>query len=250
MWRGGGLGFPLAIGIIVCPIFFLSLQKAYASLIELTARPTTGDIVSWGQLGTPNLYLTTPQSFTSTSGGVTGTVNFNGTGLLVEQCCVGITGIFDGGFARGDIVVETNLAPLTITFNAPVQSVGAQIQDNLIGDHFTAEILAFNGPTLLAVFTESGFSSDLGDNSNVFLGVQDSTPDITGITYLIFNSQFDPLRLQTVAINQLSVFPGPGSVVPGAPEPSAWAMMLIGLAGVGFVAYRRESKRFAAVAVA
>jgi hypothetical protein len=29
----------------------------------------------------------------------------------------------------------------------------------------------------------------------------------------------------------------------GVPEPSTWAMMLLGFAGVGFMAYRRKSKQ-------
>ena len=29
----------------------------------------------------------------------------------------------------------------------------------------------------------------------------------------------------------------------GVPEPSTWAMMLLGFAGIGFMAYRRKSKR-------
>ena len=34
-----------------------------------------------------------------------------------------------------------------------------------------------------------------------------------------------------------------GSAIPGAiPEPSTWAMMILGFAGVGFMAYRRKSK--------
>lgn len=31
-------------------------------------------------------------------------------------------------------------------------------------------------------------------------------------------------------------------VTPGAPEPSTWAMMLLGFAGIGFMAYRRKNK--------
>jgi hypothetical protein len=31
-------------------------------------------------------------------------------------------------------------------------------------------------------------------------------------------------------------------VSPAVPEPSTWAMMLIGFAGVGFIAYRRKSR--------
>ena len=62
-------------------------------------------------------------------------------------------------------------------------NVGTQIQDNRIGDHFTAEILAFNGSVLLGTFTENGFSGDVGDNSNISLGVEDATADITSVTY-------------------------------------------------------------------
>ena len=36
---------------------------------------------------------------------------------------------------------------------------------------------------------------------------------------------------------------GPGTEVTSAvPEPSTWAMMILGFAGVGFMAYRRKSK--------
>ena len=31
------------------------------------------------------------------------------------------------------------------------------------------------------------------------------------------------------------------SVSPGVPEPATWAMMMLGFAGVGFMAYRRKS---------
>jgi hypothetical protein len=91
----------------------------------LTDRPATGDIVDWGQIAptatTPPL-LTTPQSFTST-GGTTGTVNLNGPGYLIEQCCIGITGTFDGDFAPGDkVLVNGPGNPLTIKFNTPVHT--------------------------------------------------------------------------------------------------------------------------------
>jgi hypothetical protein len=32
------------------------------------------------------------------------------------------------------------------------------------------------------------------------------------------------------------------SVTTGVPEPSTWAMMLLGFAGIGFMAYRRKAK--------
>jgi hypothetical protein len=32
------------------------------------------------------------------------------------------------------------------------------------------------------------------------------------------------------------------AVTPAVPEPSTWAMMILGFAGIGFMAYRRKSK--------
>ena len=87
-----------------CALSALPIEPVCAELIELTARPGSADSVNWGQLGTPNLTITTPQSFTSI-GGITGTVSLNVTTVgsfqgLVQQCCVGITGSFDGGCTR------------------------------------------------------------------------------------------------------------------------------------------------------
>jgi hypothetical protein len=51
---------------------------------------------------------------------------------------------------------------------------------------------------------------------------------------------FDSLVLPTFTVGQLEVFTI--SEVRAVPEPSTWAMMLLGFAGVGFVAHRRKSK--------
>jgi hypothetical protein len=163
-------------------------------------------------------------------------MNFNsGTGLLVEQCCIGTTGTFDGDFARGDIVVVSG-GPLTINFNTPVQSVGAQIQDNGIGDHFTAQISAFDGSTFLGSFTENGFSGDVGDNSDIFLGVLSSTADITSIVFQTFSvGSYNG----TVGINQMTIEAPPSAPTP---LPSALPLFATGLAGLGLLGWRRRRK--------
>jgi hypothetical protein len=110
-----------------------------------------------------------------------------------HQCCIGLTGTFDGDFAPLDNVLVSP-GSLTINFNTPVQAVGAQIQNNTIGTNFLAEILAFNGNQLLGAFLASGFSGDVADNSNPFLGV---------LTFLIGGSSSGP-----VAINHRARQPG------------------------------------------
>jgi PEP-CTERM motif len=52
----------------------------------------------------------------------------------------------------------------------------------------------------------------------------------------------------TVSVNDLTISLGDPNIhgtitlTAGVPEPSTWAMLLLGFAGVGFTAYRRKSK--------
>lgn len=226
----------LLVGMIFVP------RVALASTIELTSRPATGDTVDWGQLGLTSQFLTTPPSFTST-GVTTGSVSGTLPLLVVQQCCIatalGPAGNFNGDFSPGAIVLVSP-GSMTINFNAPVQSVGAQIQNNTIGSHFLAEVLAFSGSQLLGAYLASGFSGDVADNSDPFLGVQDTTADITSVTYLTFadgSSSSGP-----VAINQMTITPG----VSATPLPAALPLFATGLGALGVLGWRRRRKAAAA----
>jgi hypothetical protein len=108
---------------------FSLCHSACASLIELTTRPGTSDIVNWGQLGPPTpTFFPTPANFTSTSG-VEGTATLanDGNGSIWQQ-----GGNFLGNFAPGDLVfVTTRSGPLTLDFDTPLSTVGAQIDANV-----------------------------------------------------------------------------------------------------------------------
>jgi hypothetical protein len=54
--------------------------------------------------------------------------------------------------------------------------------------------------------------------------------------FTVFINGADPLYLDTLVIDVTT-----GSVGAVA-EPSTWAMMILGFAGIGFMAYRRNSK--------
>jgi hypothetical protein len=89
-------------------------------------------------------------------------------------------------------------------------------------------------------FLINGFtitSSSIADiyQPNGFFGVTDLAP----FTTVLVSSGTEALYLNDVAF---------GAAVSAIPEPSTWAMMILGFAGIGFLSYRR-SRRSAAIAV-
>lgn len=83
--------------------------------------------------------------------------------------------------------------------------------------------------------------------------------DLVALGALGKGDQTNPLDNQLVTITGLGDFTqvtfstGPGnafefSLGSGAPEPSTWAMMLVGFAGLGFAGYRAQRKRVTATA--
>jgi PEP-CTERM motif len=87
------------------------------------------------------------------------------------------------------------------------------------GLHFDYNGIVFSaGPSLYNIF------SDLGGTNNALLASND--PFLRGIV--------DTLGVGTIS----AAVP----VTAAVPEPSTWAMMILGFAGLGFMAYRRKSK--------
>ncbi len=183
---------------------------------EVTSRPSGADTVNWSQLGPDFSTINNPFTATSTGGvGVTGTFAA-GTGQLRVQ-----GSSWSGNFANGDFVVWTQgNGPLTLSFSQDLSQVGAQIQSDAFGA-FTAQICDNLGDC----FSEVGDSTSNGDNSAIYLGLDDLTgPGITSITFsLVGDTDF--------AINQLSL----SGSVSQTPEPGSFLLLgtgLLGLAGV------------------
>src|SRR5262249_52334195 len=74
-------------------------------------------------------------------------------------------------------------------------------------------------------------TSSLGTNGQNFFQAHSSAGEY--ITDVTLSSTYDMERLEQIRL---------GGIASAVPEPSTWAMMMLGFAGVGFMAYRRKSK--------
>lgn len=230
-------GVTVAALLVISP----SAVQAFSLVTDRTALGAN-DQVNWSRLGfTPPLTVL-PNTFSTTSEA--------GLGLQVEipPATPGITppllfltapppaGI-PTNFASGDFILFTGLAPgvfpspgnpgpLTILFDQPVYAAGAQIavDDTPL---FTAFISAFDTTnTLLGTFAVPGTASTALDNSAIFLGVRNETPNISK---LVFSSSIPDrgIGINTLSLNNAAV-----------PEPSS--LLALGLAGFGLFAARRK----------
>jgi hypothetical protein len=72
-----------------------------------------------------------------------------------------------------------------------------------------------------------------GDRGLFFFGFGSGLNNIKMIDiFASTNNQYYSYQLDNFTYEQVS---------PAVPEPSTWAMMLLGFAGIGFMAYRRKS---------
>jgi PEP-CTERM motif len=72
------------------------------------------------------------------------------------------------------------------------------------------------------------------------LSITDVTTGDTGVANGMVGIG-DPLFMGFSESGTLTFSPS-GGATPAVPEPSTWAMLILGFAGIGFMAYRRKSK--------
>jgi hypothetical protein len=212
--------------LVACMIAATTAAKA--DIVIGTTVRGGNDLADWGQLGACGTDI--PNNFGAVSNGgvgITGTFGQGGPGQLRQQSnpnCV-----WNGNFASGDYVLWTNSpgqAPLTLSFSRGVSGAGAQIQADFPGA-FTAQVCDNFGDC----FQENGNSNFNGDNSAIFIGMQDLTgPDITSFTFSLTSCVSD---CNDFGINQLSLGP--------TPEPGTFVLFCSGLLSLSGLLRRRIS---------
>lgn len=213
--------------IALVAALFLAATVAQADTVNGITSRMGSDLVNWGQLQPSGCATNVSQGtgFTST-GGVGGSIAFagGGPGQIREQDPSNCND-WAGNFAAGDNLLWTNSpgqGPLTLSFNKGLSIVGAQIQTDYFGA-FTAMVCDNFGDC----FSENGNSTSNGDNSAIFIGLQDLTgANLTSLTFSVTSCAFD---CADFSINQLSLQSGGAPV----PEPGAFVLLGSGLLGLG-----------------
>jgi hypothetical protein len=222
----------IALGLLI------PVAGSEAAPTVVTSRAALGgnDFIDWGVLGPDPTNVPDPFNINSNTGVITATVS-NPTGQFAKY---DQGNSWWGNFAPGDAVLFTidpagpSFGPMIITFNNPVQGVGAQIQGDWWQD-FTARIRVYDvSNNLIGSFTLPGTSNGNGDNSAIFLGVIDTA----GATIKRIEYDVDTVTM-AFAINRLDLLRAVA-----IPTMTEWGMIIfIVLAGIGSIYYLRRMKR-------
>jgi hypothetical protein len=189
------------------------------------------DSVDWGQLGPTLTAVADPVNATST-GGISVSVHQPSSGTW-ERLNQGSG--WNGNFAPGDRLLWDNLgtAPWTITFGQSIDGLGFQIQADHFGA-FTALLNVYDSSNnLIGSFSENGNSSTAGDNSAIFIGIQDTTgADIKSAQISLSSASSTPTDF---AINRMDLVDfAPAST----PEPASIVLLITVALGIALL-FRR-----------
>jgi hypothetical protein len=156
---------------------------------------------------------------------------------------------FQFSFSSG--VNDTSLTPVTGTVTGLIFGLSdngnGQIPTSI---EITSSPYGLVGDTL---FNYPGSTAGFNVVGGQISGANGVTFELNSDTYLAFNDSLGRNYLtdysnNTIVTNQGGFDGVTYSEVPAVPEPSTWAMMLLGFAGLGSMAYRRWSRAALSVA--
>ena len=150
---------------------------------------------------------------------VTYDLNFGGgeTGSLVFNLTSAPTGTFTGP------TLTTFLTSSFVSLDATLQSQPFDI------------LFANRADITKLVFSSTGALTDIGASITISSPADTLTYSTSGLSFTLDNPSGHQIEGGAFTVSD--------PIVAGAvPELSTWAMMLLGFAGIGFMAYRRNSK--------
>jgi len=196
-------------------VTFIGADNSVTSLAQMTNSMAAAAAFNTAAPG-----LSTITFETALPGGVT----ISGGSITNTPVCVPLCGF--NTTLGGQNFLALNGGTATFTFSSPISAFGMYIT-GLQTDLVPQETLTFSDGATQTINTPTSTGG-----GGAFVGFTDVGQSISSVTY---NATNDIVALDDVRF-------GNASAVSAVPEPSTWAMMLLGFAGLGFMAYRRKSE--------
>jgi hypothetical protein len=161
---------------------------------------------------------------------VTGTVGQNN--LLVDFTSTSGSGLLNAN-PSGQATVSGGTGNTQLSFELANNATFTRSVFNINAATDGSVLIRVEGLNIIGGFFQDDFTVD-ANGQNFFTVTSINGQLMTDISLTAINgATFEDVR---------QVRLGGGSVVSTVPEPSTWAMMLLGFAGIGFMAYRRNRK--------
>jgi PEP-CTERM motif-containing protein len=203
--------------------------SASADIVTETFTGTVSGTDIDGFFGAPNASLAPTTTFTATYVFDTNNVSpgFTRTG-------VGLQYIYGGTeYSNLDPLVSSTLVINGHTFS----SNGPYLSELYVNNHLNS---FFEGYSFSQA---SGFPNEYFYNYIYSTNASSPNPaDLTSPFSYAFQNGDQNNSLFVFDTEQLTLLSTTVTVTDGVPEPSTWAMLILGFAGIGFVAYRRKSR--------
>jgi Protein of unknown function (DUF642)/PEP-CTERM motif len=180
---------------------------------QMSLAPGSTTMIGWTVISNTVAWTAPSNSF-----GVTGS---NGSGSFLD-----LQGIADGGPFGG---VQQSVATCATCGYQLTFFLGSSANFG-VQDSITASAA---GQSQLFTSTNNGSQVNLWQEETLDFTATGSSTTISLVGNTIPNGIY--IGLDTVDLEQIS-----GPITSAVPEPSTWAMMILGFCGVGFMAYRRK----------
>jgi hypothetical protein len=219
---------------VVTTLAFQVPANAYVVTVE-------GDKVLHNPFGDPearfNKLTVTPYGDTSPDAGPfnSGHAHFFGEGLIINDPGLNALGKYaEPYFDKTNYLAILGGSHETIKYHHDMDRFGlywGSIDDyNSIKFYDGKTLVAkITGADIIPVYLPGGLGAQQDFGANRYL----EFTDLPWFNRVVLSSSSNSFEVDNISA--------------GAPELSTWAMMLVGFAGIGFVAYRRTKKRSAAV---
>jgi len=158
-------------------------------------------------------------------------------GVMFSEPAKAVTVDYTLTFAGTDGTKADGTGTLAINETSPLNSFTENSRGDIVSLQVTIGGLTYN-------FVPSSFEADIGTNQT-FFSLSGSSLGVKGPTGLTETLVLGGFGFNITNPGGPNLDDGKftiGTGVMATPLPPAWTLMLIGLAGFGFVAYRRKSK--------